>query len=105
MYVLHKLHDIHNPSLPQLDNELFGAMNKISVLRYLAYLHKDDPHVDWFWWLDQDTLFANITHDVPWQRYANADMVLWTPWGADRLLSHADPVGMYQYHASDIQHL
>lgn len=91
------------------DDQLFGAMNKIAVLRYLAYRHKvrrhvspwsfheltcqDDPHVEWFWWLDQDTLFANITSDVPWQRYGDADMVLWTPWGADRLLSQADPVG------------
>lgn len=77
------------------DNELFGAMNKIAVLRHLAYQHKDDPSYAWFWWLDQDTLFANITHDIPWQRYGDADLVLWTPWGPDRLLADkADPVGM-----------
>lgn len=36
-----------------------------------------------------------MTADVPWQRYAGADMVLWTPWGAERLLTKADPVGMW----------
>lgn len=49
-----------------LDSELFGAMNKIQVLRYLAYRYRDDPHIEWFWWLDQGVWgqlpSANVDH-------------------------------------------
>ncbi len=67
-------------------------MNKISILRHLAYRYKDAP-VEWFWWLDQDTLFANMTTDIPWRRYGDADMVLWTPWGKEKMLQSADAQG------------
>ncbi|KAL3692985.1 hypothetical protein R1sor_006636 [Riccia sorocarpa] len=63
-----RLHDIQfYYDLSVLDPDFDGLWNKIALLRMLMVKH---PEVDWFWWVDMDSWIADMTFEIPFDKYA-----------------------------------
>lgn len=39
-------------------------------------LMKEHPEIDWFWWMDSDAIFTDMTFELPLHKYENYNMVM-----------------------------
>lgn len=68
---LHGIEIFYNMAL--LDAEMAGFWAKLPLIRKLLLSH---PEVEFLWWMDSDTMFTDMTFEVPWERYKDHNLVL-----------------------------
>nr|GMD07653.1 probable xyloglucan 6-xylosyltransferase 5 [Ipomoea batatas]GME19954.1 probable xyloglucan 6-xylosyltransferase 5 [Ipomoea batatas] len=60
-------------NLVHLDSEMTGYWEKLPLIRRLMLSH---PEIEWFWWMDSDALFTDMTFEIPLSKYDNHNLVI-----------------------------
>lgn len=68
---LHGIEIVYNTA--HFDHELAGDWAKLPLIRRLMLSH---PEVEWFWWMDSDALFTDMSLEIPLRRYAAHNLVV-----------------------------
>ncbi|CAI5474137.1 unnamed protein product [Closterium sp. Yama58-4] len=73
----------------RLDREMNGMWEKLPLLRRLMLAH---PDIEWFWWIDSDSIITDMKFELPWRKYKDVSMVV--PGWDDLVYKHRDWVGL-----------
>ncbi|KAG8063676.1 hypothetical protein GUJ93_ZPchr0003g17823 [Zizania palustris] len=68
---VHGLDVFYNTAL--MDAEMSGFWAKLPLLRALMGAH---PEAELLWWVDSDAVFTDMLFELPWERYAEHNLVL-----------------------------
>ncbi len=63
--------------MPPPSHSSQGPWNKIAILRHLTRIYTSAA-MEWILWVDNDTLFGLMDRIIPFMRYANKDLVVWS---------------------------
>lgn len=67
---IHEIEIFYNMAV--LEEGLTISWSKMSLIRQLMLSH---PEVEWFWWMDSNALFTNMSFEVPFLNYEDYNMV------------------------------
>lgn len=60
-------------NMDKIDDEMLGWWVKTFLTHMLM---KEHPEIDWFWWMDSDAVFTDMTFELPLKKYENYNMVM-----------------------------
>ncbi|KAG0590683.1 hypothetical protein KC19_1G119100 [Ceratodon purpureus] len=60
-------------NMDKIDDEMLGWWVKTFLTHMLM---KEHPDIDWFWWMDSDAIFTDMTFELPLKKYENYNMVM-----------------------------
>ncbi|XP_039136241.1 probable xyloglucan 6-xylosyltransferase 1 [Dioscorea cayenensis subsp. rotundata] len=68
---VHGIEIFYNMAL--LDAEMAGFWAKLPLIRTLLLSH---PEIEYLWWMDSDAMFTDMAFELPWDRYADYNLVM-----------------------------
>ncbi|KAH9541617.1 hypothetical protein CY35_14G074900 [Sphagnum magellanicum] len=68
---LHGIEIYYN--MDKMDDEMTIWWVKVFLTHMLMLKH---PEVDWIWWMDSDAVFTDMSFELPFEKYANYNMVV-----------------------------
>lgn len=60
-------------NMDKIDDEMLGWWVKTFLTHMLMKQH---PEIDWFWWMDSDAIFTDMSFQLPLKKYENYNMVM-----------------------------
>jgi xyloglucan 6-xylosyltransferase len=68
---------LHNMEIYYNMDNIDDEMTSWWVKTFLTHmLMKQHPEIDWFWWMDADAIFTDMSFNLPFEKYKNHNMVM-----------------------------